>query len=1078
MPGLRLFTSNRMEILADRLAEDLRQHPASPLDKEIVVVQSKGMERWVSMEIARRHGICANIGFPFPNAFVYDVFTKVIGDLPDQSPFDPPVLTWRIMGLLPTCLAMDQFEPLRNYLDDDQRHLKQFQLAQRIAYLFDQYLLYRPDMILQWERGGGEEEHWQSVLWKELSSGHESLHGPALRKSFLAKVQDPSARIESLPERVAVFGISSLPPFHMEVFSKLSRFSQVSLFLMNPCREFWADIKSDREISGITKRSGRKDLSPEGLYLEKGNSLLASMGGLGRDFFQLIQLSVGEEEELFERPVEDNLLHCLQADILDLTDRDPSNKTEILRDDRSVSIHSCHSPMREIEVLYDHLLRLFQEEPDLSPRDVLVMAPDINVHAPFIQAVFDAPEDPNLRIPFSITDRSIRRDSHIIDSFLAILDLSGSRFSAPQVLGLLESTALRRKFGLSLEDVDLIRGWVTATRIRWGVDEDDRARIGLSRFRENTWGSGLDRLLLGYAMPGKGERMFQSILPYDEVEGGDSEVLGKLLEFADRLFSHVGGLAQSRTLQEWSLYLSLLLDRFFEPGPDSEREAQTIRQTLNDLAVKQEIASFIGPVELEVIRSFLRERLETESLGHGFITGGVTFCSMLPMRSIPFEVICLVGMDDGAFPRQTRALGFDLMARAPRPCDRSQRNDDRYLFLEALLSARRRLIISYVGQSAEDNSTIPPSVLVSELTDIIEKGYHHPSGPILDHITTIHRLQPFSAQYFQTPEDKYFSYSADNCGAASRCRTEREGPAPFISGGLAEPEEEWRTVDIDQLCRFFANPARFLLTQRLNMRIETRELAVEDREPFELDGLDRYLLEQELLDKSIGHATAEDLLPVMRASGRLPHGVVGMCGYEIMHSEVRRFQARIERFLQGVPLPPKEVDLALDPYHITGRITGITAAGLLHYRSAKVKARDRLNLWLRHLALDAMNERDHSLTSFLMGTDCGFEYSPVENASRSLTALLDIYWIGLMKPLHFFPQTSLAYAGAIFEGKSEEAALKAARREWEGDQYKTAESAEAHLALCFRAEDPLDGQFSGLAMDIFGPLLSNEKQLQ
>jgi exodeoxyribonuclease V gamma subunit len=1076
MPGLKLFTSNRMEVLADRLAEVLRQNPASPLDKEIVVVQSKGMERWVSMEIARRHGICANIGFPFPNAFVYDVFTKVIGGIPEHSPFDPPVMTWRIMGLLPLCLAMDQFEPLRNYLDDDQRHLKQFQLAQRIAYLFDQYLLYRPDMILEWEMG--EADHWQAVLWRELSSGYESLHGPALRRSFLAKVRDPSSLINNVPERVSVFGISSLPPFHMEVFSELSRFSRVNLFLMNPCREFWADIKSDREISGITKRSGRKDLNPQELYLEKGNSLLASLGILGRDFFQLIQLSTGEEEELFERPVEDNLLHCLQADILDLTDRDPASKTEIPRDDRSVSIHSCHSPMREIEVIYDHLLRLIQEEPDLSPKDILVMAPDINVHAPFIHAVFDAPEDPDSRVPFSITDRSIRKDSHIIDSFLAILDLSGSRFSAPKVLSLLESTALRRKFGLSIEDVDLIRQWVTATRIRWGVDEDERARMGLSRFRENTWGAGLDRLLLGYAMPGKGAKMFRSILPFDDVEGGDGEVLGKLMEFTDRLFSNVGGLAQSRTLEEWSRYLALLLDRFFEPDTVSEREAQTMRQTLNDLAVKQGLSSFHSPVELEVIRAFLRGRLETESVGLGFITGGVTFCSMLPMRSIPFEVICLVGMDDGAFPRQTRALGFDLMARAPRPCDRSQRNDDRYLFLEALLSARRRLIISYVGQSAEDNSAIPPSVLVSELTDVIEKGFLHPSGSILDRITTTHRLQPFSVQYFQNLDDKYFSYSADNCGAAVHCCTERKGPEPFISGGLPEPEEEWRTVDIDQLCRFFANPARFLLTQRLSMHIEALEQAVEDREPFELGGLDRYFLEEELLDKLIGHKTTEDLLPLMRASGRLPHGVVGICGFEMMHREVGRLQARIERLLQGIPLPPKEVDLTVEPFHITGHINGITTTGLLHYRSARVKARDRLNLWLHHLALNAMHESDHAMTTFLLGSDCGFEYSPVENASQTLAALLDVYWNGLRKPLHFFPQTSFAYARSIFEGKPEEASLKAARREWEGDQYKKAEKAEGHLALCFRAEDPLDEQFCELAMEIFGPLLSSEKQLE
>jgi exodeoxyribonuclease V gamma subunit len=614
--------------------------------------------------------------------------------------------------------------------------------------------------------------------------------------------------------------------------------------------------------------------------------------------------------------------------------------------------------------------------------------------------------------------------------------------------------------------------------------------MGFEDFSENSWRAGLDRLLLGFAMPGGGEKLFQSILPYDHVEGSETAVLGKLLDFTHRLFSSTAGLTRPRTLEEWAEALAGLMERFFEPDLDSESEAQTMRRTLNDLPAKQDVSGFDEPVGLQVIKSHLSHRLEAESPGLGFITGGVTFCAMLPMRSIPFQVICLVGMDDGAFPRQTRSLGFDLMAKSPRLGDRSQRSDDRYLFLEALLSARRMLYVSYVGQSIGDNSAMPPAVPVCELLDAIDRGYRTPvpGASLLGQITTKHRLQPFSRQYFSSRQDKYFSYSHENCLAAARCRTPRKEPEPLITSPIALPEEEYRSVDIDRLCSFFANPAKFLLAQRLQMRLDSRDFTLEDREAFSVEGLDRYLMEQEMLERVLSSRSVEDYLPVLRAAGRLPHGTVGECGYELLSREVQRFWARIEPYSRARALPPVEVVLDLPPFQVIGRIDRLTEIGLVHFRAAKVKARDRLNLWIRHLVIHAAGggghdrnrerDRDHSSSSILIGTDSGVEYRPPDDAVQTLERLLALYWKGLSEPIPFFPQSSFAYARSILDGKPEEAALKAARREWEGERYKSAEKDEAHVALCFRDKEPLDAEFERFALEVFGPLLEHEKPLE
>ena len=360
--------------------------------------------------------------------------------------------------------------------------------------------------------------------------------------------------------------------------------------------------------------------------------------------------------------------------------------------------------MREVEVLYDHLLALFDGDRELTPRDVLVMTPDINAYAPYIHAVFATPDEPRLKIPYSIADRSIRREGHISEALLGMLELVGSRFEASRLLNLLETPPIRHRLALGDDDLEQIRTWVAATRIRWGLDEGHRERLGFGAFAENTWKAGFQRLLLGYAMPGYGQHTFAGILPYDHIEGSSTAVLGTFLQFCEDLFAAVSDLDRPRPLAQWAEVLTGLLDHFFDSSDDSEKEMHTVRRVIGDLADQQHGSGFTEAVGIDLIRADLTQKLDTEALGTGFITGGVTFCAMLPMRSIPCKVIALIGMNDGAFPRQNRSPGFDLMARAPRRGDRSPRDDDRYLFLEALLSARSTLYISYVGQSLQDNS--------------------------------------------------------------------------------------------------------------------------------------------------------------------------------------------------------------------------------------------------------------------------------------------------------------------------------------------------------------------------------------
>lgn len=1075
----RLYTGNRLELLAGALAETLSNPLPSPFEKDIIIVQSKGMERWISMQLAKKQLICANISFPYPKAFLNEIFSRVLSDTGNDSGFDPEVLTWKIMDLLPGCLNDSDFNILRNYLGDGTNELKLYQLSSKVADAFDQYLLFRPDMIFKWEKG--EESHWQAKLWRMIVKNTGKNHRAALGKTLLETLKS-ARKIPGLPARAAVFGISSLPPFFLEVLSALSKFMEINLFLMNPCMEFWGDIQSKREIRKATKKMKKAGMDPGLFNFEQGNSLLASMGTMGRDWFDIIsgfgleENSSFEEAELFQDALPHTLLGYIQSDILRLEERKQGGPiyTNIPSEDNSVTIHSCHSPMREVEVLHDNLLSYFEQDPALNPADILVMAPDIELYAPYIEAVFNKPDiNSPERIPFSIADRSIRKESTITDTFLNILDLRLSRFGASKVLEILKDSAVLNRFGLQEPDTDMIVKWVDESGIRWALDGKNKIEMGLPATEENTWRSGLKSLLLGYAMPGYGERLYSDILPYDNIEGEEAAVLGRFVDFAEKLFASVRLLNESLTLDEWADKLREMLDRFFLPDNENEAELQHIRAALNGIKETAAASGYEKTIDISVIRTLLSGCLEKESFGTGFITGAVTFCSMLPMRSIPFRVICLLGMNNDAYPRQSRPPGFDLISKNPRKGDRSRRNDDRYLFLETILSARDRLYISYIGQDIRDNSIKPPSVLVSELTDYILQGFGFEDEN--RKITVRHRLQAFSPGYFNS-SGTLFSYSKENLGAAL-CLTEPRQPGRiFIEDELEKPEDDWLMTDVADIVAFYSNPAKYLLNYRLRIFLESPSSILQEKEIFSLSTLDKYSFEQSLLEKRIEGRDLLHIYPVFKASGRLPHGVIGQCVYSSLSRGIESFASRTLAVTKGEKSSAAEIKLEIPPFSLSGNVNRVYPEGLIHYRYARRKPKDLIRLWINHLALCAMGSAMKPSHLICLNDKNYWEMHSfgllsTAESIKILKQLLDIYYRGLCKPLPFFPSSSFEFFEQVnIKNKTSEEALQAAQRKWEGNDFAAGECTDPYFSLCFKNTDPFNEEFCETALKFYSSL--------
>ena len=1052
---LTVHYSNRLDTLANALASLTREPLASAFSPEIVLVQSRGVARWLSLRLADASEICANVRFPFPNAYAWQLYRALAPDVPETSPFDPQILVWRILALLPAHEDRPEFESVRNYVAGDP--LRRYELAVRLAGLFDQYLLYRPDWITEWE--GGRAKEWQAVLWRTLVKDAAVPHRARLHATLLEQLTRGTGPADTvaaeLPERLSLFGAPALAPSLLALLEALARHVDVHLFLHNPCREYWGDI---REAGEIARKAAAND--PGAALLDVGNALLASLGKQGRDFFDLLtDIESAQTRECFVDPDEATLLGAIQADILNLRDRTPPASVAI--DDHSVQIHACHSAMREVEVLHDQLLALFSAHPDLEPSDIIVMAPDIEAYAPYIEAVFGTRD---LRIPYNVSDRSAQHESALAATFMALLDLAGSRYDANRVLGLLDEVAVRRRFGLTEGDLDTISRWVRTSQIRWGIDGAHRARLGLPATHEHTWRFGLERLLLGYALPGGGERLFDDILPYDDIEGSLGETLGRFVSFVEGALALDTELSHARDIAAWSDRLDEILHRFFDPDDDRLHELEAVRSVVDLLRVHARAARFRSDVPLSVIKSALRERLEVP--GRAFLSGGVTFCAMVPMRSLPFEVVCMIGMNDSAFPRIRRPYGFDLIGQSFRKGDRSRRDDDRYLFLESLLCARRCLYASYVGRNVRDDSVIPPSVLVSELLDYIDQHFRDAGeGKLRNRLVTIHPLQAFSPRYFEGGNGLY-SYSEAMRDAAALTGTGRRTPEAFISSGLPAPEEDRpRIVELDSLIRFFRGPARYLLRERLNIHLETAEEEIEGREPFAVDALTGYLLKQRLLTLKL-RGDSTDVLAVERAGGELPHGRMGEIAFEHERTQVERFVAKIDSWIPRQRLDPIPVSLEVADVRLTGALTGASPDGLLTYRPAAVTVNDRVAFWIRHLALNAVRPQGVALTSRCIGQDVMLTLQPVDDPTGALEQLLQLYFAGLLRPLHFFPKTACIY----FERGEIDGSVRNAWGPASFGDSPPGEADDAYNAIAFRGVDPLDAEFERNARIVFGTM--------
>lgn len=1118
--GLLVLQGNRLELLGEAVLDWLRRNPLPPLEPEVLLVQSNGMAEWLKMALAGRHGICAATRVELPARFLWRAYRAVLGRgaVPAVLPLDKLPLTWRLMDLLPTLAAAPAFAPVAGFLagGDAARRL---QLAERLADLFDQYQVYRADWLDDWAQGDDRlrgatgtpqplpaDQAWQPALWRALlqalPQAEREATRPALHRRFVGALQARGRRFAGLPRRLVLFGSTHVPGQTLEALAALASQCQVLLAVPNPCRYHWADTIDGRELLRSERRRaalrGGRDLAavPLADMHVHGHPLLAAWGRQSRDFVRQLDAFDDSDDrfglprvDLFDPTPGDTLLAQVQAAVRDLLPLAEHPKRAVPGDDRSIVFHVAHSAMREVEILHDQLLQLLAHPPggrELAPRDIVVMVPDIETFAPAIRAVFgQVPRRDARHIPWGIADQKERGCHPLLVALEALLRAPQQRFGASELRDLLDLPALARRFGIAADGVPLLAAWIEGAGIRWGLHAAQRASLGLGAAGEaNTWAFGLRRMLLGHAA---GELPtadgFAGIEPYAEVAGLEAGLAGALADLLQVLGAWWHDARTARDPQAWALRLRTLLAALFEPADDDERAlVAALDDALAGWLQACDAAGFADAVELAVVREAWLGALDEPRVGGRFKAGGVTFCTLLPLRAIPFEVVCLLGLNDGDYPRRGARADFDLMALPgqARPGDRSRRDDDRQLMLDALLSARRVLHVSWVGRSVRDNTEQPPSVLVAQLRDYLAAGW---GEDVLKARTTAHPLQPFSRRYFE-PGSGLFTYAAE--WRAAHAGQEAGTVLP------AAPADAARTLTLHELAAFLRNPVQAFFRHRLQVVFPPLDEAAEDDECFAGRGLARWGWARDVLaagqraleaGAALDDTLGRELARLQRA-GRLPMAGPGRRAGDELRAAL---QPMLAAWAEAVaahpqPLPDRTLQLAGDAgWALQDVLTGLRASdGVPRWielvpgplaelgRKGTPARADKLVLpWLRCLAAAAAGQPVQGL---LIGEGASVQVNapPADEARATLVALLQAAAQGLSGAQ---PLPTALKTGIAFLRKGEGAAASVYDGSFGGTPPEGAEPSLARLFPDFEhlAADP---GFAPATERLYAPLLA------
>ena len=1096
---LTVYRSNRTEFLATLLAQTLTLDPPGPFEELEIVVNTWPTSRWLGEQLAKANGISALVRFPFPGSRLRQLVRCILDlDPTSEDPWRAERLVWSVLNVLPSLLDHPTAESLKLWWEQHasvsgRLNRDHWQLARCLADAVDDYALYRPQELSQWIEGHGDADlpaqlQWQPQLVRALAALLPcDPFGLQVQKA-IQRLRAGDVSAAALPPQLRLFGISNLAPVQIELLQGLSGLMAIELYLLTPCPELWQRSEQRRQTLGQAWNT-----PPDGPWLLESPRLEAILGRMGAEFQLLLEgngdcfLGQWDQGDLFAAPIQiaaseqrpATLLEQVQQQLVDGS----APSLNPVDQDNSLRFLACAGPWREVQLVRDQILQWLASDSSLEPRDVLVMTPDVERYAPLLSSVFGDHDATGISIPWRLTDRSQQSSPGLSQGFMALLKLASERFTASGLEALLANPALQVLQGITAADAVRITQCLQQTGFRWGVDGKER---GGDDTHSLSWC--LDRWLLGLVLPEEPGLAPGGCAPF---QGGLTiQQLEQWWPLLDGLAQWIIRLRQPHSPSAWTTQLNQLLQHLYGDGGDWAWEQQAIVEALDRM--QQQASECTLDLDLSVVVSILDEALSADSGRFGHRSGALTISALEPMRAIPHRLIVLMGLDSQSFPRQRERPGFHLLEQQRRLGDPSSTDQDRYVLLEALMSARQHLLISWNARDERKGEELPPSPPVQQWLTLLNEQL---TPEQFERVVLEQPANPLDARNFLVNRAGS-AFSCDRHHLEARLNLDRRdyqrssnsalGLAHPLSWTAGAPSEGF---DSDTINRWLEAPQRYWLKAR---GLETREWStpVEDLSALELEERERQsLLNQSFLDQLDWLATDSSLIwdhalpgewsTQLRGQGMLPPGAAGQLAANRLEQRWQNLQLTLLR------LGPLHCDLIRSETESrsvlrAGTTTVLVSAGRLQSRTA-------LGGWFTHLIQQAAGVS--TPTAVISRCDSStkadhfqlaLHWQPLD-ADRAKELLLSLHTLAAAGAESCWPvPPASGLARALMWHKGLDKANRAFESRWDGGFAGMGERARAEMQLCFgdhfEADDFLTAAcFEEAFQALYAPMLEAQR---
>jgi exodeoxyribonuclease V gamma subunit len=1037
---IRLITATHIDPLFEDLSARLAADPLPPHQAETICIpHGSGIRTWLEQQLARHLGCSASLLTPSPRELAAGIAREHENEIGAAGTLDPATLAWRIYDFLRRNPSQPEFAPLTVYLE--RSGASAMRLADRLARVYDGYETYRPDLLAAWSAGENPvpdwgPARWQAPLWKHLTEDHPGAgrSAPERAAEYLGRAETPPAK---LPPRLFILGARVIAPVQLDFLRALARHIEVTWYSVLP--------------SASTT----------------DHPLVEVLGGEARMARQLWQGQAMASEEPPGTPVAPSArgtaLRVLQDDIRNGTRRSPNDRRTLDATDASIRLHDCHSPMREVEVLRDQLLDAFATIDGLRPSDIIVMLSNVERYASMVDAVFGA-GTADSRLPYRLARDGREGGQRYLLTFAALLEALSSRLPAGVILEILAEPAIMQAADLGPTDLEVLREWIRRTHVRWGADAGHKSDFGAPEDGMHSWQFGIDRLMMGL-VAGEVDAPISGTLPYAEETLDRADLLGRFALWLQDLLDAVAAVRSDRTALQWSQWLQSLAERFLRPASDDERKAADhLGAMLREMGSAEVYVG--GKVPFDAVRNHLADRLARFEGAGRVLTGSITFTDFQRLDHIPARVIACVGLDDESFPARRPNSDFDHLSAEQRPGDPDPRRLDKQLFLDALLAAEDRLIVTWCGRSQKDNTERAPSIVIDALLEACRETFLLPGGDDPANALVVrHPLQPFDARYYNGSDSRLFSFDPSQC---VRPPAERAPVRTFAPEALASADDEERIITLRDLIAAWSNPSKFFC-ERLDVRLKDLAITIEDIEPIHLNHLEQYKPRDRMLDLLLTGRTEDEVHAILMSEGSLPAGALGEAWYRKVREEVEPVLDVVETL--GARRP-EEVAIEVDGWTVRGRIDGVLGNGSVRFRAGKVRGKDLAAAWIEHLALLAAGIDGPAM---VVGTDgmkrlkAGGGY---DQALEVLSNLVQGFVASTGNPLVLFPEASYEFAQNLEKKNPWNAALAKFTGKYEAKFSRDMD--DPFIAFAFRHRNPIearDAAFERHAVEFWTPIL-------